>query len=166
MTDTTASTTATDSSASSALGEFADAAAIAQHFARKLSFETDPWDVAAALEAGVGFHFIDVRSREAWDQGHAASARHIPRAELAAQLDALDPALPIVVYCWGPACNGGSKAAHLLASHGRPVKEMLGGFEYWAREGLPVEGADGPIHRAADPLTAPVAGDVAISCDC
>ena len=165
VTDTAASTTAADRSATSALGEFADADATAQHFARKLSFETDPSDVAAALEAGERFHFIDVRSREAWDQGHAASARHIPRAELAAQLDALDPALPVVVYCWGPACNGGSKAAQLLVSLGRPVKEMLGGFEYWAREGLPVEGADGPIHRSADPLTAPVSGG-AISCDC
>jgi len=41
----------------------------------------------------------------------------------------------LVVYCWGPACNGATKAAAELAALGRPVKEMLGGFEYWAREG-------------------------------
>jgi len=34
---------------------------------------------------------------------------------------------------------------------------MIGGFEYWAREGLPVETDDGPATRSADPLTAPTA---------
>ncbi|MGY6496961.1 MAG: rhodanese-like domain-containing protein [Microcella sp.] len=151
---------------SSALGGFAEPAEAAEHFARRLTHETDPSDVAAALEAGERFHFIDVRSREAWDQGHAAAATHVPRAELAGRLAELDEGIPIVVYCWGPACNGGTKAAQLLASLGRPVKEMLGGFEYWAREGLPVEGANGPIRRTADPLTAPIVGGAAISCDC
>jgi rhodanese-related sulfurtransferase len=150
----------------SALGDFAAPSDAERHFARRLSYETDPSDVAAALEARVRFHFIDVRSREAWDQGHATAATHIPRAELESRRGELDAGLPIVVYCWGPACNGGTKAAQLLASLGRPVKEMLGGFEYWAREGLPVEGASGPIHRAADPLTAPVVDGAAISCDC
>lgn len=43
----------------------------------------------------------------------------------------------------------------------------VGGFEYWAREGLPVESADGHVHREVDPLTAPVvASPGVISCDC
>jgi rhodanese-related sulfurtransferase len=46
----------------------------------------------------------------------------------------------VVVYCWGPGCNGAVKAAADLARMGRPVKEMIGGFEYWVREGHPVEG--------------------------
>ena len=37
---------------------------------------------------------------------------------------------------------------------------MIGGFEYWAREGLPVETAAGVRSPVADPLTAPV------SCGC
>jgi hypothetical protein len=42
------------------------------------------------------------------------------------------------------------------------VREMLGGFEYWAREGLPGETGDG-IHRpVVDPLTAPAA----VRCGC
>ena len=28
----------------------------------------------------------------------------------------------------------------LLAAHGRQVKEMIGGLEYWVREGHPTEG--------------------------
>jgi hypothetical protein len=38
---------------------------------------------------------------------------------------------------------------------------MLGGFEYWAREGLSVETAAGVHRPALDPLTAP-----AVSCGC
>ena len=40
---------------------------------------------------------------------------------------------------------------------------MLGGFEYWAREGLPVETVDGLRRAAPDPLTAP---EAALSCGC
>ena len=46
------------------------------------------------------------------------------------------------MYCWGPGCNGATRAALEFARLGHPVKEMLGGFEYWVREGLPLEGAD------------------------
>jgi hypothetical protein len=43
------------------------------------------------------------------------------------------------------------KAARELAALGRPVKEMLGGVEYWVREGHPVDGADaGALASAAD----------------
>jgi hypothetical protein len=42
------------------------------------------------------------------------------------------------------------------------VREMIGGFEYWVREGLPVETADG-VHRGeVDRLTAPAG----ITCGC
>ncbi|MEV4385514.1 hypothetical protein AB0J68_07250 [Micromonospora sp. NPDC049580] len=40
---------------------------------------------------------------------------------------------------------------------------MLGGFEYWVREGLPVETENGLTRRPVDDLTAPRA---TITCDC
>lgn len=40
---------------------------------------------------------------------------------------------------------------------------MIGGFEYWAREGYPVVSDEGCIVREPDALTAPVAGP---DCDC
>jgi hypothetical protein len=40
---------------------------------------------------------------------------------------------------------------------------MIGGFEYWAREGYPVDSASGPVIRAKDPLTIPV-NDVTFDC--
>jgi rhodanese-related sulfurtransferase len=135
----------------------------AGHFARRLAVETDVSDVAAALESGVpGFVLLDSRSTEAWGQGHVPGALHLPGREIAARADdELDRSVPVVTYCWGPGCNGATRAALALALLGFRVREMIGGFEYWAREGLPVETADGVRRPGIDPLTAP-----AVSCGC
>jgi rhodanese-related sulfurtransferase len=136
----------------------------AAHFAARLRFETDPSDVRAAQLAGDPFVLVDTRGDAAWAQGRAVGAIHLPTARIGSEAPAAIPRdLPVVVYCWGPGCNGGTKAALAFAEAGYAVREMLGGFEYWAREGLPVETDDGPLVRAADPLTAPVSSPV---CDC
>jgi rhodanese-related sulfurtransferase len=129
-------------------------------FAAKLASQTDVSDVQAALVAGApGFALVDSRALGAWRQGHIPGAVHLPTAEIAARAaDMLDPALPVVTYCWGPGCNGSTKAALALAHLGYTVREMIGGFEYWVREGFPVQAADGLVARAADPLTAPACG--------
>jgi rhodanese-related sulfurtransferase len=139
----------------------ADAAA---HFARRLAVETDVSDVHAALESGVpGFVLLDSRSDEAWAQGHVPGAVHLPGREIADRAPGeLDRSVPVVTYCWGPGCNGATRAALALALLGFRVREMIGGFEYWAREGLPVETPDGEHRPVADPLTAPAA----MACGC
>ncbi|MEU0053167.1 rhodanese-like domain-containing protein [Streptomyces sp. NPDC006309] len=133
----------------------------AAHLRASLARYADVADVAEALAAGgdPGFVVVDSRSTESWDQGHIPGAVHLPTAlvpERAGQL--LDRSVPVVTYCWGPGCNGATRAALALAELGYRVKEMLGGFEYWAREGLAYETRRGPARRDADPLTAPVAG--------
>ncbi|WP_330237912.1 rhodanese-like domain-containing protein [Streptomyces sp. NBC_00525] len=128
------------------------------HFGASLAFHTDVSDVAAALAAGgdPGFVLLDSRSAESWDQGHIPGAVHLPTALVAERAPRLlDPAVPVVTYCWGPGCNGATRAALALALLGYRVKEMLGGFEYWAREGFPYETRQGGARRTADPLTAP-----------
>jgi rhodanese-related sulfurtransferase len=111
-----------------------------EHFARRLEVETDVADVAAALAAGApGFVLLDARTREAYDAGHLPGAVSLHHSEITAETVAALPDGPVVAYCWGPSCNGACKAALRLAELGRPVREMLGGFEYWAREGQPVE---------------------------
>ncbi|MYW07002.1 rhodanese-like domain-containing protein [Streptomyces sp. SID2563] len=143
--------------------EPADAVA---YFGASLAFHADVSDVAAALAGGgdPGFVLLDSRSTESWDQGHIPGALHLPTALIAAQAPRLlDPAVPVVTYCWGPGCNGATRAALALARLGYRVKEMLGGFEYWAREGFPYKTWEGEGKRAADPLTAPAGTD---DCGC
>jgi len=135
------------------------------HFAARLMFETDVSDVHAALHEGApGFVLVDSRGQAAWDQGHIPGAVHLPTAEIADRPAGLIPLdTPVVTYCWGPGCNGATRAALAFARLGYQVKEMLGGYEYWVREGFPVQAASGITTRPADPLTAPATG---ITCAC
>jgi rhodanese-related sulfurtransferase len=65
-----------------------------------------------------------------------------------------DETVQVVTYCWGPGCNGATRAALEFARLGYRVKEMIGGFEYWVREGLPVRTAGGLVRSPVDELTA------------
>ncbi len=135
------------------------------YFTSQLAFRTDVSDVHAALESGdPGFTLVDTRGRAAWDQGRVPQAVHLPTDDIAAKApDLVDRGGPVVVYCWGPGCNGAIRAAAAFARAGYQVKEMLGGMEYWIREGLPIATDDGLAAREPDPLTVPTAG---VSCAC
>ncbi|MFJ4093144.1 rhodanese-like domain-containing protein [Kitasatospora sp. NPDC089913] len=143
----------------------AEPAVAEAHFLSRLSFEADVSDVRADLTAGVpGLVLVDSRSEVAWAQGHIPGALHLPTVripELAGEL--VDRGATVVTYCWGPGCNGATRAALAFARLGYRVKEMLGGFEYWVREGFAFETAEGTERRPIDDLTAPRSG---ISCAC
>lgn len=108
-----------------------------EHFSAKLAYETDVADVHVAMETGEpDFVLVDSRSREAWDKGHVPGAIHLPTREIAQHAaELIPPGTAVVTYCWGPGCNGATKAALEFAKLGYPVREMIGGFEYWEREG-------------------------------
>jgi len=134
------------------------------HFSGRLAYETDPSDVYADIEAAKKFILVDVRGQSSWDQGRAQGAVHMHHSEIAERAPKEIPLdMPVVVYCWGPGCNGAHKGALNFALLGYQVKEMIGGFEYWAREGYPVLTDSGPLVRDKDPLTVPVNS---ITCDC
>jgi rhodanese-related sulfurtransferase len=137
----------------------------AAHFAARLAFETDVSDVHADLEARVpGLIVVDSRSVESWEQGHLPGAVHLPTTRIAERAAAVvPPATTVVTYCWGPGCNGAARAALAFARLGYQVKEMIGGYEYWVREGFAVRTPAGRLVQPADPLTAPVS---AVACGC
>jgi rhodanese-related sulfurtransferase len=126
-------------------------------FAARLAFQTDVADVHAAFASGdPGFVLVDSRSTGAWAQGRIPGAVHLPTREIPERASTLlDPGLPVVTYCWGPGCNGATRAALALARLGYPVREMLGGIEYWTREGFAVETDAGLTLADPDPLTTP-----------
>lgn len=117
------------------------AAASAQalaHFSAQFGFETDCWDVHAALAAGEpGFVLVDARGPEQFAAGHVPGAVNIPHRKLiASRLAAYPPQTLFVVYCAGPHCNGAARAAVRLAELERPVKLMAGGVTGWLDEGF------------------------------
>jgi rhodanese-related sulfurtransferase len=126
-----------------------------EFFEAELAFRTDVSDVHAGLHAtlhdaaGSEFVLVDSRGSAAWAQGHIPGAIHLPTAEIARRAPAeLDRAVPVVTCCWGPGCNGATRAALEFARLGFEVREMIGGYEYWVREGF--------AGRPADPLTVPL----------
>ena len=121
------------------------------YFSAKLTHETDPSDVYAAQKAGDRFVLVDVRGDEAWQQGRIRGAIHMPYRQIAERApDEIPADMPVVVYCWSPGCNAGTKGALEFAKLGYSVREMIGGYEYWAREGQPLENDEGPLPRVFD----------------
>ena len=116
----------------------ADSAAALEHFSRLLEFETDCWDVHHAMTNDrQDFALFDVRSEQAFAEGHVDGAVSLPHQKITEQNLAEYPADTLfVVYCAGPHCNGTEKAAIRLAKLGRPVKKMIGGVTGWLDEGF------------------------------
>lgn len=109
-----------------------------QHFANRLMFETDCWDVHHAISNNrLDFVLLDVRGDEHFFSGHVPTAVHLPHWEINESTLARFPDESLfVVYCAGPHCNGATKGALALAKLGRPVKEMIGGAIGWVDEGF------------------------------
>jgi rhodanese-related sulfurtransferase len=108
--------------------------------ADKLRFHTDSWDLSVDLKAGSdAIVVIDARSREAYAAGHIPGAISLPHREMTIEATArLEAAKVYVVYCDGIGCNASTKGAYKLARLGFRAKELLGGIDWWRRDGHPV----------------------------
>ncbi|GCE51451.1 rhodanese-related sulfurtransferase [Thermosporothrix hazakensis] len=115
------------------------------HFLTKLSVETDAADVRLDLQRGQqSFLLVDARSAQDFEECHIPGAINLPYRKITAASTAhLSKEKPLIVYCWSPGCNAATKAAVRLSALGFQVKEMIGGLEYWRREGGEVEGTLG-----------------------
>ena len=116
-------------------------AAAAAHFREALARSTDPSDVHSDRESGErGFVVLDARSPDAFARGHVPGAINVPHGRIDARSTAgLPKDRLIVTYCDGIGCNASTKAALKLAELGFAVKEMLGGLDWWRRDGYAVE---------------------------
>lgn len=121
------------------------------HVDARLAYEIDVTAAAQAVESNAAV-LVDTRRRESWDHGHIAGALHLATTEIDAKLGDLPRDRTLIVYGWGPGCNGGTATARILLAAGLDVRELLGGYEYWVRNGFSTE-ADGVVtRRTPDPL--------------
>ncbi len=112
----------------------------------KLAFYTDAWDLAQDLAQGeTAIVAIDARSPEIYRNGHICGAINFPHRTMNADSTAhLDRGKVYVTYCDGIGCNGSTKAALKLAELGFQVKELIGGLDFWKRDGHPLAWGDAP----------------------
>ena len=107
-----------------------------QHYSDKLAFEIDSWDLQVALENGEEVVVIDARSPEAYCSEHIPGAISLPHRLMGdATTKHLNKEALVVTYCDGIGCNGSTKGALKMLDLGFRVKELLGGLDWWKRDG-------------------------------
>lgn len=112
-----------------------------QFYEAKLNYEIDSWDLSESLKNNNGIVVVDARSQEAFEHEYIPGAINIPHRMMSSdKIGHLDKAKLYVTYCDGIGCNASTKGALNLASLGFKVKELLGGIEWWKRDGYPVDG--------------------------
>lgn len=117
----------------------------------KLAYEIDVVAAFRAQTDGTAV-IVDTRKQLSWDQGHVAGALHLPADTLDDRLATLPRDRTLIVYGWGPGCNGATLTARRLLGEGFDVRELIGGYEYWARNGFAVERGGAVTHHAPDRL--------------
>ena len=110
------------------------------HYEAKLAFETDSWDLKVAMESGENIIVIDARSPEAYQKEHIPGAINIPHRTMNEETTKhLDRLALVVIYCDGIGCNASTKGALNMAKLGFRVKELIGGLDWWKRDGHKTE---------------------------
>jgi len=111
-----------------------------RHYRNKLQFEIDSWDLKVAREAGERITVIDTHSRHASTREHIAGAISLPHREMSRETTAaIDRDALVVTYCDGIGCNASTKGALRMAELGFRTKELIGGLDWWKRDGHPTE---------------------------
>ena len=111
------------------------------HYQAKLAYEADSWDLYLALEAGEKIVVVDGRSAEAYAREHIPGAINIPHRGISQDsLSKLDKGVLYVTYCDGIGCNASTKTALKMLTLGFQVKELIGGLDWWKRDGYATDG--------------------------
>lgn len=110
----------------------------------KLNYEIDAWDLYELLQADQPVVVVDARSAQAYAQEHIPGAISLPHRTLSRETTAHLGHLPLyVTYCDGIGCNASTKSALKLAQLGFTVKELMGGLDWWKRDGYATDGSEG-----------------------
>jgi rhodanese-related sulfurtransferase len=105
--------------------------------ARPMFQTVDAAQLKALLEGDERPRLIDVRTTAEFARGTIAGAQHVELSALPANLDALDPAVAVVLVCQ----SGGrsSQGCALLDQRGfKRVYNLGGGIAGWIRTGFPI----------------------------
>ena len=111
------------------------------HYENKLNYETDSYDLWESITLGKDIVVVDARSAEAYAERHIPGAVNIPHRTMDPDSTAhLDKNSLYVTYCDGIGCNASTKGALNMARLGFNVKELMGGLDWWIRDGYETEG--------------------------
>jgi rhodanese-related sulfurtransferase len=113
-----------------------------KHYSDKLEFEMDSWDLRAAMDKGEKIIVIDAQSAQSYAEEHIPGAVNLPHRTINAESTRnLERNALYVTYCDGIGCNASTKGALNMARLGFRVKELMGGLDWWKRDGYETEGS-------------------------
>ncbi len=105
-------------------------------YEQKLEFEVDSWDLFEALKNEEKVIALDARSEESFEREHIPGAINIPHRTMSLESTAnLEKDSLYVSYCDGIGCNASTKGALNMLKLGFRVKELIGGLDWWKRDG-------------------------------
>lgn len=111
------------------------------HYQRKLAYEMDSWDLYVALNQEQAVTVVDGRSEAAFAVEHIPGALNLPHKEICFNsTEMLDKSRLYVCYCDGIGCNASTKTALKLLTLGFQVRELIGGLDWWKRDGYATDG--------------------------
>ncbi len=94
-----------------------------------------------SLTRGENIKVIDARSNEAYQTEHIPGSINLPHRLISAESTSdLDKNTLYISYCDGIGCNASTKGAYNLTKLGFKVKELMGGLDWWKRDGYSTEG--------------------------
>ena len=112
-----------------------------KHYEERLSFQWDSADLAERLEIDPNIVVIDTRKQFAYDIEHIPNSISFPHRTMDQVSTAeLDKNKIYICYCDGIGCNGSTKGALKMAKLGFNVRELIGGLDWWKRDGYQTEG--------------------------
>ena len=115
-----------------------------KHYEDKLAYEMDSWDLYDNMQRGERIVVIDARSKEAFTKEHIPNALNFPHREMSKEsIEKLDKDTLYICYCDGIGCNASTKGALNLAKLGFRTKELIGGLDWWKRDGYETKGEEG-----------------------
>ena len=119
------------------------------HYENKLKYEIDSYDLWESITLGKDIVVVDARSDEAYAERHIPGAVNIPHRTMDPETTTdLNKDALYVTYCDGIGCNASTKGALNMARLGFNVKELMGGLDWWMRDGYETEGLQATEGRA------------------
>ena len=109
----------------------------------KLAYEMDSADLYEAVTKGEPIVVVDGRAASAFATERIPGAISIPHRTInSTTTESLDKSKLYVCYCDGIGCNASTKTALKLLTLGFQVRELIGGLDWWKRDGYATHGKE------------------------
>lgn len=115
-----------------------------EFYETKLAYEIDSWDLSVLIKNQENIVVIDTRSKSFYDMENIPTSINLPHSQMTEETTKeFDKTKLYITYCDGIGCNGSTKGALNMAKLGFRVKELLGGLDWWKRDGHETKGTSG-----------------------